>query len=325
MSAAFNCWLLLEKSDDTRISKSISSYNDKTGKEYNYDSLVPNHKNLHQGNLAILRKENQILGYGVIGVIHQQEGLKHHKRCPACKSTDVRERKNRVPKWKCGKCGHEFSTPEETASTVVQYHASIESFVRFDNPPSVESVKGCAFGEGVSSQLSILNLDPQRLRLLFSGTDLPLSDSISSEASPGQGFGLSSPERKAVELHAMAMAVALYHGMGWEVVDKSATCPFDLLARKDDQQRFIEVKGSIGNGLSVLLTHGEVFHAKEHAGESVLVVVANIQLSLTNDKWFASGGKIVCHEHPWIIVESSLQPTQFRYTTPFGQLGRGAS
>lgn len=41
-----NYWLLLEKSDETRIYNSIDGYNDSTGEIYNYDSLVQNHLNL---------------------------------------------------------------------------------------------------------------------------------------------------------------------------------------------------------------------------------------------------------------------------------------
>ena len=39
-------WLLLEKSDATRISKGIDGYRDVTGEVYHYDSLVPNHRQL---------------------------------------------------------------------------------------------------------------------------------------------------------------------------------------------------------------------------------------------------------------------------------------
>jgi hypothetical protein len=41
-----NYWLLLEKSNETRISKGIDGYQDQTGESYQYDSLVPNHKNI---------------------------------------------------------------------------------------------------------------------------------------------------------------------------------------------------------------------------------------------------------------------------------------
>lgn len=36
-------WLILEKSDETRVSQGIDGYRDVTGESYQYDSLVPNH------------------------------------------------------------------------------------------------------------------------------------------------------------------------------------------------------------------------------------------------------------------------------------------
>ena len=39
-----NILLLLEKSDENKISSGIGSYSDTTGIKYNYDNLVPNHK-----------------------------------------------------------------------------------------------------------------------------------------------------------------------------------------------------------------------------------------------------------------------------------------
>lgn len=318
MKSEQKCWLLLEKSDETRISKSFSSYNDKTGEEYNYDSLVPNYKNLRTGDLVILRKENSILGYGVVGDIKDAEAVKNHSRCPQpeCKSTDIRERKKLFPKWKCGRCGHVFSKPSQTQVHVREYKAAIKSFVYFENPPSVKSVKNCAVGGAVSSQLSMIDLDPMALQTVLEGVNLPPARAESLSSSPGQGIGLSTAERKAVELHAMEIAAAHYKDMGWDVVDKSASRPFDILAIKEGQQRFIEVKGTTGDGLHVLLTRGEVLYAREHAEESVLLVVAHILLSQMDNKWVASGGKIICHEFPWFIDEQALQPTQYRYSLP---------
>jgi len=116
-----NYWLLLEKSDETRISKGIDGYQDQTGESYRYDSLVPNHKNLAGGDFVVLRKENEILGVGEIAGISEVNDAKIHRRCPECRSTDIRERTTKQPKWKCGKCAHEFSEPEESIVEVRSY------------------------------------------------------------------------------------------------------------------------------------------------------------------------------------------------------------
>lgn len=314
MNTSENYWLLSEKSDETRISQGIDGYPDRTGDTYHYDSLVPNYKNLKSGDAVILRKENEILGIGRIGVISEEDSVKKHRRCPKCSSTDIRERITKLPRWKCGKCSSEFSEPNETTAKVRSYTAAIQGFSRLNDPPSVQSVKLCASsGEGVKSQLSILQLDAGKIRTVLEGVEISPSPREVTRAASGQGFGLSQEERKIVELFAMRLARKLYEDNGWTVVDKSLSHPFDLLASKDGQRRFIEVKGTTGEGRTIILTRGEIAHAKLHYKESALVVVANICLHRTNDNLTASDGTIIAHHDPWIIIESNLQPTQFRY------------
>ena len=136
-----NFWLLLEKSDDTRIYGSLDSYNDTTGEIYKYDSLVQNHLGLSENDTVLIRKENAIIGYGFIGNISKKDGTKISRRCPKCETTAISTRKTKNPKWKCGRCSHEFSNPIETTREVVLYTASIESFVKMSNAPDVKTVK----------------------------------------------------------------------------------------------------------------------------------------------------------------------------------------
>ena len=123
-----NFWLLLEKSDETLVSNSRDSYNDITGKIYNYDSNVANHLRLSSHDIAFIRKENTLVGYGVVGEIIQRPGEKILRRCPSCSDTDIRTRTTRLPKWKCGQCKYEFTNPTGTVCSVILYSAAIESF-----------------------------------------------------------------------------------------------------------------------------------------------------------------------------------------------------
>ncbi|MBB31662.1 MAG: hypothetical protein CME25_22510 [Gemmatimonadetes bacterium] len=211
MGIEARCWLLLEKSEETRISKGIDGYRDRTGESYSYDSLVPNYKNIRSGDLVIIRKENSIIGYGEVGIITQGDQIKVHRRCPDCNSTDIRPRKTKSPKWKCGKCAFEFPEPRETSDNVRAYEAAIESFVYFENPPNVRDVKSCASSDaGTHSQLSILKLEVQKLQPIMEGVELPTAWKRAGGRSSGQGIGLSYAERRAVELHAMNAAADLY-------------------------------------------------------------------------------------------------------------------
>lgn len=308
-------WLLLEKSDDTRISKGIDGYQDKTGESYHYDSLVPNHKQLAIDDYVVLRKENQILGVGRVGSIERYTDAKNHRRCPECQSTDIRERSTKTPKWKCGKCAHEFEAPDETILEVQSFVASIVNFTRLNSPPSVKEVKRCvAEGNGVASQLSILELDATRIQTLLEGARPSFSSRSNTLRKSGQGFGLSQEERKAVELHAMRIARQLYEEDGWNVVDKSGSHPFDLLASRGTDERYIEVKGTTGAGSTILLTRGEINHIQQHKHCSALVIVSNILLNESGETWVASGGIVSTHEDPWNLDLSALEATEYRYT-----------
>ena len=75
----------------------------------------------------------------------------------------------------------------------------------------------------------------------------------------------------------------------------------------------MEVKGTTGAGVAVSLTAGEVGHAGRNAQNSVLLVVAGIQLRLHEDVWKAEGGEIVAHEDPWIVDHARLSAVAYRY------------
>lgn len=313
--AAPRFWLLLEKSDETRVSQGIDGYEDRTGESYHYDSLVPNNKNLSEADAILLRKEDEILGVGRIGNITSRDDAKLHRRCPECNSTDVRERETKKPKWKCGRCSIEFEAPIETISDVKSFVATIEDFARLDAPPSVINVKRCAIeGDGAASQLSIMELDREKVATLLEGITLVPGARTRSKGRGGQGFGLSKAERDQVERRAMQVARDLYEKSGWVLVDTSIGNPFDFLATKGTDRRYLEVKGTTGEGSSIELTHGEVRHVQQNERSCALVVVAEIRLAEADGKWAASGGRVVVHEDPWSIDESVLEATRFRYS-----------
>jgi ribosomal protein L37AE/L43A len=270
---------------------------------------------LGKDDYVVLRKENDILGVGRVRGIAENTDTKIHRRCPECRSTDIRERTTKSPKWKCGKCAHEFERPDETSVEVQSFVASISDFTRLNAPPSVHEVKHCAAeGDGMTSQLSILELNPTKIQTLLEGVAVTPSPRSQQSNKEGQGFGLSQPERKAVEMRAMRVARQIYEQDGWEVVDKSGSNPFDLLATRNEEVRYIEVKGTTGAGASIILTHGEVEHVKRYRQCSVLVVVCGIMLTDTDGVWSGSGGEVNIHEDPWTIDESLLKPTEYRYT-----------
>ena len=131
----------------------------------------------------------------------------------------------------------------------------------------------------------------------------------------GQGFGLDSSQRRAVELRAMAVVQADYVARGWVVNEVSATSPYDLLCRLDDGIRHVEVKGTTGSPDIVLLTKNEVTAARADPSVAVLAVVHGITLMQDEQGPQATGGALVLVE-PWIIDDAALEPLAFRYTLP---------
>jgi hypothetical protein len=122
----------------------------------------------------------------------------------------------------------------------------------------------------------------------------------------GQGWGGSAEGRKFIETYAMELAVHHYSQLWCEVLDVSATQPFDLLCRDGDRELRVEVKGTTSFGMSILLTRNEVRHAEANTGRMALFVVSEI----TANPAGCYGGAIRVIE-PWDIQQAELDPIAF--------------
>ena len=140
------------------------------------------------------------------------------------------------------------------------------------------------------------------------GTDRPLVESLVRPLVPGseQTWSGSAAGRKAIECYAMDLAVRHYASLWREVLDVSATQPFDLLCREGDRELRVEVKGTTSLGLSVLLTRNEVRHAQANNDRVALFVVSSIVASASG----CTGGTIQILE-PWDIRADELEPIAY--------------
>lgn len=130
--------------------------------------------------------------------------------------------------------------------------------------------------------------------------------------SGGQGFGLTSKEKKCVELHAMdeAERYLTKHDYSWSNVSGDES--FDFLATKSGQTLFVEVKGCTGDGEKIQLTKNEVnLHRLRHPN-NMLVVVHSIKLDRSGKEPKASGGIPVVRS-PWFLDEAKLTALSFAY------------
>lgn len=139
----------------------------------------------------------------------------------------------------------------------------------------------------------------------------------SSRKSARQGFGLSTAEKKAVKLHAMAQASAELKRLGFTVEDCSAKRSFDLVAKRAGQELVVEVKGTTGRGEAVILTHREVIAQRDAYPLNCLIVVHSITLDRSGEIPNASGGTLAILQ-PWLIEDAQLKPTSYQYTCPSG-------
>jgi hypothetical protein len=131
--------------------------------------------------------------------------------------------------------------------------------------------------------------------------------------SKAQGFGLTGPERKAVELQAMGVASSWFLEKGYSVFDTSATEPFDLLVEKDGSLIKVEVKGSTSQDInSIMMTSNEISLHQEEQGFTALALVSQINL-VKGAKPICNGGKLEVLLG-WQIDEWTLEPTSYRVT-----------
>jgi len=82
-----------------------------------------------------------------------------------------------------------------------------------------------------------------------------------------QGFSITAPQKKAIELRAMYLATEYLKQAGYQCTDTSATESYDILAGLEGQNFKIEVKGTTSDFCnSVLMTRNEVDLHKAEKG-----------------------------------------------------------
>lgn len=150
-------------------------------------------------------------------------------------------------------------------------------------------------------------------------TALDETREAAGKAPSGQGRRQSVAERLAIEKHAMKMAEEQVRDEGWtRVEDVSLFRPYDLHCyRRDGRELRVEVKGTTGDGSSILLTPNEVQHARERS-DVVLIVVSKIELVVSDesDEVDARNG-VVEVVSPWDVdAGGELRPTGYEWRRP---------
>lgn len=128
----------------------------------------------------------------------------------------------------------------------------------------------------------------------------------------GQGFGLTAPERKAIEIHAMKMALEHLGSQGFACTDTSSNQSFDILAKKDGEELKVEVKGTTSDLCEIIMmTKNEVELHRSESGKTALVLVSSIRLNKMTTPPETSGGNLEALL-AWDINTWSIQPIAYQ-------------
>jgi hypothetical protein len=130
----------------------------------------------------------------------------------------------------------------------------------------------------------------------------------------GQGFQLDQEAKVAVEVHAMNAATT-YYADDWDVEDVHGTESYDLVCRRGDEVKHVEVKGTTEDGAEVLLTPNEVRHGQEMK-HVALFILSNVVVERADDGTVTATGGVRHPYDPWQIDDGTLIPLGFRYRVP---------
>lgn len=180
------------------------------------------------------------------------------------------------------------------------------------------ALRGFVLPEGHRAHDTLMGVERPRNRaaLTYHPTpqldELLAADESGRPDSEGQGLVLDPQRRKALEDAAQSRLETYYRDRGWEVEDVRFDGPYDAIARKNGQARYLEAKGTQSNGASVTVTSGEVHHARRHPGQCVIGILSGLR--------FTEDGELDDKDarftvSPWNPIDEDLHATQYRWLT----------
>ena len=90
---------------------------------------------------------------------------------------------------------------------------------------------------------------------------------------------------------------------------------YDLVCRRGDEVKHVEVKGTTTGGVEVILTPKEVEHAREMT-DVALLIVSDVVVERADDGTVTATGGICRRYDPWHIDDGTLKPLGFKYRVP---------
>jgi hypothetical protein len=105
----------------------------------------------------------------------------------------------------------------------------------------------------------------------------------SRRTAPRAPWQLDPERRKQVEDAAQDRLMRHYRDLGWQVQDTRHGNPYDAIAVKGAEVKYLEAKGTETVGRAVIVTRGEIDHARTHPGQCVLGVLSDIEFTAAGE------------------------------------------
>jgi hypothetical protein len=121
--------------------------------------------------------------------------------------------------------------------------------------------------------------------------------------------------RIQLESYSRLKAIQYFTGENWTLREETVgSVPYDLVFEREGHTLYVEVKATTGPGDSVLVTDGEVRHARDE--DTALFVVTDCELVVDmNGEVSVKGGRRRLLSS-WAPATKDLHPTTYRYFMP---------
>lgn len=106
-----------------------------------------------------------------------------------------------------------------------------------------------------------------------------------------------------------------FYGEAWSVEDVHDSESYDLVYRRGEEVKHVEVKGTTTDGAEVILTPNEVRHARENKC-TALFILSNVRVERAEDGTVTATDGVRHLYDPWCLDDSALTPLGFRYQVP---------
>lgn len=158
----------------------------------------------------------------------------------------------------------------------------------------------------------VLNYDKENL-LTNPAAEVESDELTSISQERAAGFQSNSAIRQAIELFAMQRARTELTKMKFGTFQNtSSTKPYDFTCKRDDQEFYVEVKGTQTSGRTIFLTKNEVENVRQNPGYCILVLVHSVKVHGRKTPR-VNGGKVEVKEN-WSLQSQHLQPIQYMWT-----------